>query len=267
MSINAQVITFWHEDEENGYLSNWYASPFELCGRRFASAEHYLMWQKARVFGDAQMSDAILAALTPPEAKALGKKVTPFDATLWDAVSEQLMVYGVRQKFVQEPTLRQALLATAPSLLVEASPYDSIWGVGLPASDPRVTDPSRWKGKNLQGRVLMRVRSELGVISGLLDQAWSDERIDDLLESPVGKMSLLELSHIPAARAAARTYGYIARFHLGKAHQPLSAFLASMDAPLTEVDDAVDYGSGGTLPLAGWRETLFELRLIAQCGM
>ena len=95
------------------------------------------------------------------EQKALGRKVRGFDLDTWKAKRESIVYVGCREKFAQHPGLRTLLLATAPTELVEASPYDLIWGVGLGEHHPDITDKSKWRGQNLLGQALMKVRDTL----------------------------------------------------------------------------------------------------------
>ena len=157
------LIGFWREKDALGFCSNWHPSSLVFCGREFCTAEHWMMWQKARVMGDTGSADAILEAPTPRRAKELGARVKPYDDALWRDVREQLVYVGVREKFMQNPKLAERLLATGAAVLAEASPYDRSWGVGLAEHDKRFRDISRWRGSNLLGRVCMRVRSDLGL--------------------------------------------------------------------------------------------------------
>jgi ribA/ribD-fused uncharacterized protein len=119
------------------------------------------MAEKARLFGDEAIRAKILASASPRDHKALGRKVSGFVAETWDRSCLDIVVRGNMAKFSQNPAMKAALLATGDKLLVEASPLDTIWGVGLRADDPRVHDRATWRGKNLLGEALMRVRAEL----------------------------------------------------------------------------------------------------------
>ncbi len=142
-------------------FSQWYRCRFEVDGQTFGCAEQYMMLGKARLFGDDEVAAQILAADHPRQHKALGRKVRGFDDAVWRASREAIVMAGRRAKFTQDDDLRAALLATAGTTLVEASPYDRIWGIGLAASDPRAQDPARWRGQNLLGQILTRLRDEL----------------------------------------------------------------------------------------------------------
>ncbi|MBY0396758.1 MAG: NADAR family protein [Thermoleophilia bacterium] len=160
-------LFFWgHRPARDGSitaacLSQWFASPFEVGGVRYATAEHFMMAGKARLFGDATALRRILDAPTPGEAKTLGRKVAGFDAGAWAAERSRIVVEGNLAKFGQNPRLRAFLAGTAGRVLVEASPADAIWGIGLAASDPAAANPALWPGLNLLGFALMEVRDRL----------------------------------------------------------------------------------------------------------
>ncbi len=142
-------------------FSQWFRCVFSEAGNTFNCAEQYMMHGKAMLFDDAAVAETILAAAHPREHKALGRKVKPFDDKRWKLAREQIVLAGNRAKFTQNPELKELLLATKGTELVEASPYDKIWGIGLAASDPRTQDPAQWKGQNLLGRILTQLREEL----------------------------------------------------------------------------------------------------------
>jgi len=116
---------------------------------------------KARLFGDEAAVEPILAARTPAEAKNLGRLVHGFDEAAWDAARFELVVRGNVAKFGQDPALRAYLLGTGNRVLVEASPRDRVWGIGLGAANERATDPAQWRGRNLLGFALMEARARL----------------------------------------------------------------------------------------------------------
>nr|WP_203966105.1 NADAR family protein [Actinocatenispora thailandica] len=160
-------LVFWgHRPDRGGAvgkgcLSQWWPTLFTVDGVDYASAEHWMMAGKARLFGDDDAAARILAARTPAEAKKLGRTVRDFDQATWAAHRVELVVDGNVAKFGQDPALRGFLLGTAPRVLVEASSYDRIWGAGVAATDERATDPRRWPGTNLLGFALMRARDLL----------------------------------------------------------------------------------------------------------
>ncbi|WP_268960827.1 NADAR family protein [Paraburkholderia kirstenboschensis] len=120
-------------------------------------------FSKAKLFSDEKSAARILATRDPMTQKMIGRKVAGFDQQIWEAKRESIVFVGCREKFAQNPGLRSILLATAPTELVEASPYDLIWGIGLGERDPRLTDRSQWRGQNLLGITLMRVRDALAM--------------------------------------------------------------------------------------------------------
>lgn len=154
-------LFFWHEYEENGYLSQWYHAPFTLEGVTYQTCEQYMMAKKALLFGDFEKYSQIMKERDPKKDKALGKTVANFDHDLWQSCNEEIVYHANLAKFSQNPDLREALLATGDKILVEASPSDKIYGIGLEASDPVARDPQKWKGSNLLGTTLCRVRDDL----------------------------------------------------------------------------------------------------------
>jgi len=157
-----KYLYFWgHQDAGRGYLSQWYPSAFTVDGVRFASAEHYMMWRKAVLFDDTETAGGILAAGHPHQAKKLGGRVARFDQQVWDEHRTPIVVAGNVAKFGSDPAMRDYLLGTGDRVLVEASPVDRIWGIGLAADDERAANPLRWRGLNLLGFALMEVRARL----------------------------------------------------------------------------------------------------------
>ena len=149
-------VLFW-----NGWPSQWYPSVFDVDGVSYSCAEQFMMAEKARLFGDEETRKLILAADHPAAQKALGRAVTPFDEARWTGACREIVFRGNIAKFEQNAELRDLLLATGDKTLVEASPKDRIWGIGLAADDPRATNRSAWRGKNWLGEALMRARAEL----------------------------------------------------------------------------------------------------------
>jgi ribA/ribD-fused uncharacterized protein len=154
-------MTFTFFFTEASPFSQWYRCTFRDDAITFNCAEQYMMHGKAMLFGDTATAEKILAAAHPKQQKALGRKVTPFDDAIWRRERERIVATGSRLKYTQNPALRELLVATAGTTLVEASPYDKIWGIGLSASDPRAQDPAQWKGQNLLGKILTALRDEL----------------------------------------------------------------------------------------------------------
>ncbi|MFJ9517716.1 NADAR family protein [Kitasatospora sp. NPDC101801] len=162
-----KYLMFWgHRPERDGSvgpgsLSQWWPSAFTVDGVRYATAEHWMMAGKARLFGDDETLGRILAARSPAEAKNLGRLVRGFDDQRWAAARFDLVVAGNEAKFGQDQALRSYLLGTAARVLVEASPLDRVWGIGLAADDDQALHPTAWRGLNLLGFALMETRSRL----------------------------------------------------------------------------------------------------------
>jgi hypothetical protein len=162
-----KFMFFWgHSSSFEGIdktcFSQWYASPFTVNGDHFYTAEHWMMAQKARLFDDQEIYEKILKVSHPAEAKALGRKVRAFDAARWDASKYKIVLLGNYYKFSQHPELKSFLLNTNTRIIVEASPVDAIWGIGMAQDHPDVYAPHLWKGENLLGFALMELRDLLG---------------------------------------------------------------------------------------------------------
>ncbi|GAA4350757.1 NADAR domain-containing protein [Hymenobacter saemangeumensis] len=142
-------------------FSQWYPAPFQEAGLSYPSTEHYMMAEKARLFGDEATRAAILRARHPDQAKRLGREVAGFDEATWNAARQQIVVRGNQLKFGQHPALAAILRQTGSRVLVEASPVDAIWGIGLAQGHPHAAEPARWPGLNLLGFALMEVRDQL----------------------------------------------------------------------------------------------------------
>jgi ribA/ribD-fused uncharacterized protein len=156
ITITEQFVLFW-----GSWPSQFFKAPFSVDGVRYVCCEQYMMAEKARAFGDADAERAILAAKSPREHKALGRQVRGFDAAAWNAVCRGVVYRGNLAKYAQNDDLRQRLFDTGQRIIVEASPEDCIWGIGLAQDDPDALDPARWRGTNWLGVALMQVRDEL----------------------------------------------------------------------------------------------------------
>lgn len=152
---------YGHRREPDGVFSQWWPCAFEVDGQSYASAEQFMMAGKARLCGDDAALAAILAERDPAACKRLGRRVRGFDEAAWARARFDLVVEGNLAKFGQSDRLRAALLSTGDAILVEASPTDRIWGIGLAASDPRAGDPATWRGQNLLGFALVETRARL----------------------------------------------------------------------------------------------------------
>lgn len=168
-----KYVFFWgHRPQRDGSvgtgcLSQWWPVAFTVDGVIFRSAEHYMMWRKALLFGDAESAERIVAASHPRQAKMLGRRIRNFDDATWGSHRFDIVVDSSVAKFGQHDDLRTFLLGTGERVLVEASPTDRIWGIGLSATDDRAADPARWRGLNLLGFALMQARATLADLGTL----------------------------------------------------------------------------------------------------
>ncbi|TVQ33612.1 MAG: NADAR family protein [Phycisphaeraceae bacterium] len=151
-----RLVLFW-----DGWPSQWHPSPFVLDAISYNCCEQFMMSEKARMFGDLDALNRIMATRNPRKQKAFGRSVKPFDADLWAAECQQVVFRGNLAKFEQNDELRELLLATGDRLIAEASPEDEVWGIGLPAEHPDALIPEKWRGTNWLGIALMRVRDHL----------------------------------------------------------------------------------------------------------
>lgn len=156
-----KIICFHLIDEPNGYLSNWYPSPFTLDGIRYSTAEQYMMYQKAVIFGDSETAAAILATDNVGKIKALGRSVRNYNEAVWNGIRQIVVYKGLLEKFRQNEDLKQQLLATHPHILAECALQDKIWAIGMAMHDEYRFEPELWEGQNLLGFTLMMVRAEL----------------------------------------------------------------------------------------------------------
>lgn len=144
-----------------GFLSNWYKSEFTVDGVNFINSEQWMMYQKAKIFGDDEVAQKILASTSPSEIKGLGRKVRNYNDTIWNGVRQIVVYEGLKAKFEQNPDLAKQLLDTGDDILVECNPTDNIWAIHMAGDNPGVQDISKWQGQNLLGFTLMLVRAYL----------------------------------------------------------------------------------------------------------
>ena len=142
-------------------LSQWWGCEFSENGIEYTSAEQYMMAGKARLFDDRVTLGQILDAHDPKAVKALGRKVRNFDGNAWKASCQAIVKRGNFLKFSQNAELKGFLLSTGEKILVEASPYDRIWGIGMGKDDEFAGNPLKWRGQNLLGFSLMSARDEI----------------------------------------------------------------------------------------------------------
>jgi ribA/ribD-fused uncharacterized protein len=152
---------FWKSNE---CFSNWYMSDFtnDLPNKiKYNCSEQCFMHQKALLFGDEDVAKQILKTKHPRDQKVLGRTVKNFDASLWELMAKKLMYEVNKLKFTQNPELFKQLIDTGNTLIVEASPFDKIWGIGMDENHKNVENKSLWLGTNWLGEVLTQLREDL----------------------------------------------------------------------------------------------------------
>ncbi len=154
-----QFTFFW-----NGPFSQWHPSSFVVNDITFKCAEQYMMYEKGMLFEDYDIAVKILETDDPRKQKSLGRTVSNFDPNQWNEVARDIVFQGNIHKFTQNDDLQEILLQTEGTTLVEASPYDKIWGIGLKESDPRALNRETWRGTNWLGEVLTEVRDFLLIV-------------------------------------------------------------------------------------------------------
>ena len=160
--VTKNNVFFW-----GGVFSNWYPSPFKaksfngaLIELEFNCQEQYMMFNKAMAFADLAAATDIMNESSPQKQKAIGRKVRNFNETHWEQYRWGLTMAGIYSKFLQNPDLYTILMSTGDREIVEASPYDDIWGIGMGSEDPNLLDRARW-GQNLLGKQLTHARNWL----------------------------------------------------------------------------------------------------------
>ncbi|PIA78734.1 hypothetical protein BFR04_04145 [Gaetbulibacter sp. 4G1] len=162
-----KYLFFWgHTPNKDGSIgkscfSQWWVAPFKVNDIIYKTAEHWMMAEKARLFNDNQILEEIIKSNSPMEAKQWGRKVIGFTPEKWNQYKYEIVKQGNIHKFSQHPELKEFLLNTKNRVLVEASPRDRIWGIGMSQNNEKAENPIMWRGENLLGFALMEVREEL----------------------------------------------------------------------------------------------------------
>lgn len=245
-------IGFFHENEEYGFLSNWYKCKFKSGRFTYTSMEQYMMHMKVLLFREYDLADKIMETDDPAECKQLGRtRFTSFDADKWDKMCGHIVKKGLRAKFMQNKELLEALLETDDCILAECSPYDKKWGIGIDICDERRLDAEQWEGKNLLGRLLMEIREELRDRKTFTYMEAMDlEPIDEWMMRPG------ELMQHPAYHGAVRAYAMGLRDY----HE-MQAFY--YDASFLGWEEAMRHNMGGGLTWYGFWEMKQEIYDIA----
>ena len=165
--MKLKMFPFWgHKPKFEGSIdkscfSQWFPCSFVIDGITYPTAEHYMMAEKARLFKDEENLEKILTASSPALAKKLGRLVKNFEVGVWNDNSFEIVTKGNFEKFKQNPDYKEFLLKTGNKVIVEASPFDKIWGIGMKQQNEKIHNPLLWNGLNLLGFALMKVRDEL----------------------------------------------------------------------------------------------------------
>lgn len=144
-----------------GTFSQWAESPFKIDGVAFNTAEQYMMYKKALLFNDFKQAERIMETSNPRAQTQLGREVIGFDKSRWERYCKQFVYEASFAKFTQNPKMLVELLATEGTTLVEASPKDNIWGIGLAEDDPKALSRDTWEGTNWLGEILTEVRKDI----------------------------------------------------------------------------------------------------------
>lgn len=164
MNIHSERMTFFwthREGAPHAECSQFYPRDMTIEHTQFSCCEQWMHWRKALLFGDTAVADAILSERDPARQKALGRQVSAFSVDLWTAVARDIVLRGNLAKFSQHPDLLTRLRATCGTTLVEASPQDRVWGIGLARDDPRAVQRETWLGTNWLGAILTEIRIAL----------------------------------------------------------------------------------------------------------
>lgn len=155
---SSPYIFFWKVAELYGDFSQWSYSPFTLNTKSFTNTEQFMMYHKAILMSDHSTAATILQSTNshPAKYKKLGRQVKNFDQKLWDEMSLSVVVVGNLAKFTSDEELKEVLLGTGEKMIVEASPFDRIWGIGFTEGNA-MANRDRW-GVNRLGEALMIVR-------------------------------------------------------------------------------------------------------------
>lgn len=156
MKITDKHVFFW-----NGIYSQWHKAPMTIDKIEYNSCEQYMMHQKALLFGDEDIAEQIMQETNPKEQKKFGRQIRNFDKSIWDKNCLAIVYEGNLAKFRQNADLKEEMLNTGNRIFVEASPLDTIWGIGMAEESLGIDDPSYWQGLNLLGQALTLVKNQL----------------------------------------------------------------------------------------------------------
>ena len=149
---------FWR-----GEFSQWYKADMydPITGLTFNCCEQFMMYGKAKLFGDEEAMEDIMSTSNPRKQQAIGRQVKGFDQEIWDENARAIVTTGNYLKFTQNPDLLAKIMMYADHTFVEASPIDTIWGIGLSEDDDRALDREQWEGKNWLGECITAVKEKI----------------------------------------------------------------------------------------------------------
>lgn len=149
-------VFFW-----GGTFSQWCPSKFTINNIEYNCAEQYMMAKKALLFRDKESYNKIMNSKDPSYQKQTGRKVKNFNADKWNSKCRDYVYEANYAKFTQNPKMLEELLSTGDKEIVEASPEDKIWGIGLHQHDQGAWDKETWLGTNWLGEAIMKVRVDI----------------------------------------------------------------------------------------------------------
>ena len=151
-------LYFWGSE-----YSQWFKKDgiIQEDGVKYSSAEQYMMAKKAELFKDLSIKEEILKYSNPNKIKKLGRKISNFNEKIWDDNKIEIVTQGNFLKFSQNKELNDLLIMDKELIIVEASPVDKIWGIGLHFDDNLVLEEKNWNGENLLGICIMKARKKI----------------------------------------------------------------------------------------------------------
>ena len=253
------MIGFYHEYDKYGCFSNWYQAGFDYAGQHYANSEQFMMYQKVMMFGKYELAEKIMKTGDPGKCKKLaGQKFPEFDSTIWEKTCYTAVKRGVKAKFAQNDDILEVLLGTGNAILAECSPYDKKWGIGINLNNSDCRVIAKWRGRNLLGRILMKVREELRQeIMASYDGRLQYVEARDLDPIREWKMTAGELKRIPQFYNAVHAYSDTL-----KGTYERDAFYNNLS--LYECENMMRENMGGGLPIGGFYEMKQEVYDIAR---
>lgn len=257
-------IGFYHEYDENGYLSNWYPAEFVYAGKKYAHVEQFMMYQKAMTFRQYDLADKIMNTKDPHICKRLAR--TPFDnwdGDLWDKIRYEVVRRGIKAKFFQNKDLLSELLGTDYALLAECSEKDLIWGIGKDISDKDRLDTNKWRGQNLLGKVLMDVREEFRKDFLIARERFINGEYRDVMDREAifeWGMTMGELLQIPKYHDTVTAYVEVCRWCWKD-----SKISEILEITMEGLEQSQRTNMGGGLPRQGFWELKQDLYEKATC--